>query len=64
MKKTSIEAGGKSAFIVFDDADLEQAAKWAIEGGMGSGLGRDLGESALADYMEEKTVHVNLGLQL
>ncbi|KAK8135113.1 Aldehyde dehydrogenase [Apiospora sp. TS-2023a] len=33
MKKTSIEAGGKSAFLVFDDANLEQAAKWAIVGG-------------------------------
>jgi aldehyde dehydrogenase (NAD+) len=36
MKKTSIEAGGKSAFIVFNDADLEQAAKWAIAGGLGN----------------------------
>jgi len=36
MKKTSIEAGGKSAFIVFDDADLDQAAKWAIAGGLGN----------------------------
>lgn len=36
MKKTSIEAGGKSAFIVFEDADLEQAAKWAIAGGLGN----------------------------
>ncbi|KAH8883001.1 aldehyde dehydrogenase [Thozetella sp. PMI_491] len=36
MKKVSIEAGGKSAFIVFDDADIEQAAKWAFVGGMGN----------------------------
>ncbi|KAH8904737.1 aldehyde dehydrogenase [Coniochaeta sp. PMI_546] len=36
MKKTTIEAGGKSAFIVFDDADLEQAAKWAAFGGFGN----------------------------
>jgi aldehyde dehydrogenase (NAD+) len=36
MKKTTVEAGGKSAFIVFDDADLEQAAKWAMAGGMGN----------------------------
>lgn len=28
MKNTSIEAGDKSAFIVIDDTDLEQAAKW------------------------------------
>ncbi|KAK8863142.1 aldehyde dehydrogenase [Apiospora arundinis] len=36
MKKTSIEAGGKSAFLVFADANLEQAAKWAIAGGFGN----------------------------
>ncbi|KAI1145727.1 aldehyde dehydrogenase [Nemania diffusa] len=36
MKRVSIEAGGKTAFIVFDDADLEQAAKWAKEGGFGN----------------------------
>ncbi len=36
MKKTTVEAGGKSAFLVFDDADIEQAAKWAIAGGMGN----------------------------
>ncbi|KAB5531375.1 aldehyde dehydrogenase [Coniochaeta sp. 2T2.1] len=36
MKKTTIEAGGKSAFIVFDDADLEQAVKWAALGGFGN----------------------------
>lgn len=36
MKRVSIEAGGKSAFIVFDDANLEQAAKWAAAGGLGN----------------------------
>lgn len=36
MKKTTVEAGGKSAFLIFDDADLEQAAKWAFAGGMGN----------------------------
>ncbi|KAK7949337.1 aldehyde dehydrogenase [Apiospora aurea] len=36
MKRTTIEAGGKSAFLVFDDANLEQAAKWAITGGFGN----------------------------
>ncbi|KAM7215794.1 aldehyde dehydrogenase [Rhypophila decipiens] len=36
MKKTTIEAGGKSACIIFDDADLEQAAKWAAVGGFGN----------------------------
>ncbi|KAH6676797.1 Aldehyde/histidinol dehydrogenase [Halenospora varia] len=36
IKKTSIEAGGKSAFVIFDDIDLEQAAGWAIAGGLGN----------------------------
>lgn len=27
------------------------------------GLGRDLDESALAEYLEEKVIHVNLGLE-
>lgn len=29
MKNITLETGGKSPLIVFDDADLEQAAKWA-----------------------------------
>jgi aldehyde dehydrogenase (NAD(P)+) len=29
-----------------------------------SGIGRELGESALEAYLEEKVVHVNLGLEL
>ncbi|KAI0160333.1 aldehyde dehydrogenase [Xylariaceae sp. FL1272] len=29
MKNITLETGGKSPFLVFDDADLEQAAKWA-----------------------------------
>lgn len=36
MKKTTIEAGGKSALIIYNDADLEQAAKWAMAGGLGN----------------------------
>ena len=29
LKKVTLELGGKSPTIVFDDADLEQAIKWA-----------------------------------
>jgi aldehyde dehydrogenase (NAD+) len=29
MKNITLETGGKSPLLVFDDADLEQAAKWA-----------------------------------
>ena len=29
LKKLSLELGGKNAFVVCDDADLDKAAKWA-----------------------------------
>ncbi|KAJ3343023.1 aldehyde dehydrogenase (NAD(P)(+)) ald5 [Gonapodya sp. JEL0774] len=32
LKKVSLELGGKSPAIVFEDADIEQAAKWATRG--------------------------------
>ncbi|KAL8714583.1 MAG: hypothetical protein Q9220_001531 [cf. Caloplaca sp. 1 TL-2023] len=32
MKNITLETGGKSPLIVFDDADLDQAAKWAHVG--------------------------------
>eukprot|EP00479_Gromia_sphaerica_P007320 TRINITY_DN2394_c0_g1_i1.p1 TRINITY_DN2394_c0_g1~~TRINITY_DN2394_c0_g1_i1.p1 ORF type:complete len:265 (-),score=53.46 TRINITY_DN2394_c0_g1_i1:109-903(-) len=32
LKKVSLEMGGKSPNIVFADADLEQAVKWALKG--------------------------------
>lgn len=34
MKSVSLECGGKSPLVVFADADLEQAAKWACFGVM------------------------------
>ncbi|KAJ5673938.1 aldehyde dehydrogenase [Penicillium macrosclerotiorum] len=34
LKPILLETGGKSPLIVFDDADLEQAAKWACFGAM------------------------------
>ncbi|ODQ80564.1 hypothetical protein BABINDRAFT_34633 [Babjeviella inositovora NRRL Y-12698] len=32
MKAVTLECGGKSALVIFDDADLDQAAKWAAIG--------------------------------
>ena len=32
LKKVTLELGGKSPNIIFDDADLEKAAKWASHG--------------------------------
>ncbi|KAG2110925.1 putative 1-pyrroline-5-carboxylate dehydrogenase [Suillus discolor] len=32
LKKISLELGGKSPSIIFDDADIDQAVKWAING--------------------------------
>ncbi|KIJ59302.1 hypothetical protein HYDPIDRAFT_100940, partial [Hydnomerulius pinastri MD-312] len=32
LKPVTLELGGKSPNVIFDDADLEQAVKWAIHG--------------------------------
>lgn len=32
LKRVTLELGGKSPTIIFDDADLEQAIKWAAGG--------------------------------
>lgn len=32
LKVVTLELGGKSPTIVFDDADLEQSVKWAAHG--------------------------------
>ncbi len=32
LKKVTLELGGKSPNIIFDDADLKQAVSWAIHG--------------------------------
>jgi betaine-aldehyde dehydrogenase len=31
----SMELGGKSALVVFEDADVEKAVEWAMVGGEG-----------------------------
>lgn len=37
LKKSSMELGGSDAFIVLDDADLDQAVPWAVWGRMYNG---------------------------
>lgn len=32
LKPVSLELGGKSPTIIFEDADMEQAVKWAAHG--------------------------------
>ena len=32
LKRVTLELGGKSPTIIFDDADIEQAIKWTIGG--------------------------------
>ena len=34
LKRVTLELGGKNPTIVFDDAELEQAVKWALEGSL------------------------------
>ena len=32
LKDVTLELGGKSPTIIFDDADMDQAVKWAAQG--------------------------------
>lgn len=32
LKDVTLELGGKSPTVIFDDADLDQAVKWAAQG--------------------------------
>ncbi|EKM77497.1 hypothetical protein AGABI1DRAFT_115102 [Agaricus bisporus var. burnettii JB137-S8] len=52
LKKVTLELGGKSPTIVFDDADLEQAIKWAS-----MGIFFNMGQACVAGsriYVQEK----------
>jgi len=51
LKKVTLELGGKSPTIIFDDADLEQAIKWAS-----SGIFANMGQACTAGsriYVQE-----------
>ncbi|KAK7051661.1 hypothetical protein VNI00_004640 [Paramarasmius palmivorus] len=43
LKVVSLELGGKSPVVVFDDADIEQAVKWTA-----SGIFNNMGQSCIA----------------
>lgn len=64
LKNVTLECGGKSPMIVFDDADLDQAVKWGHEGimyNMGqscSATSRILVQDTIYDkYIEELVKH-------
>lgn len=54
FKKVTLELGGKSANIVFDDADLEQAARGAVAGIFGAA-----GQTCMAGsrLLVQRTIH-------
>ena len=54
MKQVSLELGGKSPMIVFESADLEEAAKWCAFGAFECG-----GEVLLAFVILELKSQVN-----
>jgi aldehyde dehydrogenase (NAD(P)+) len=54
MKNITLETGGKSPLLVFDDADLEQAAKWAHIGIM-SNMGQIC--TATSRILVQKDIH-------
>ena len=54
MKNITLETGGKSPLLVFDDADLEQAAKWAHIGIM-SNMGQIC--TATSRILVHKDIH-------
>lgn len=54
MKNITLETGGKSPLLVFEDADLEQAAKWAHVGIM-SNMGQVC--TATSRVLVQDTIH-------
>ena len=62
IKNISLELGGKSAFIVFDDADIEAAVEWILfgifwnQGQVCSATSRLLVQQGIADKLLERLV--------
>ncbi|OAQ71447.1 retinal dehydrogenase 2 [Pochonia chlamydosporia 170] len=56
LKKITLEAGGKSALLVFDDADLDQAVRWSHFGVM-SNQGQIC--SATSRILVQRTIYKN-----
>jgi len=62
IKNISLELGGKSAFIVFDDADIEAAVEWIMfgifwnQGQVCSATSRLLVQDSIADRLIERLV--------
>lgn len=75
IKNISLELGGKSAFIVFDDADVEAAVEWIMfgifwnQGQVCSATSRLLVQEGIAARLTERLVeaardiHIGPGLQ-
>jgi len=63
IKNVSLELGGKSPFIVFDDADLEAAVEWVLfgifwnQGQVCSATSRLLVQQGLHDRLLQRLVH-------
>ncbi|WP_207888270.1 aldehyde dehydrogenase family protein [Pseudomonas sp. 30_B] len=70
IKNVSLELGGKSAFIVFDDADIEAAVEWILfgifwnQGQVCSATSRLLVQEGLHDRLIERLVEEALRITL
>jgi aldehyde dehydrogenase (NAD+) len=56
LKNITLETGGKSPLIVFEDADLDQAVKWSHLGIM-SNMGQICSAVSLAIYVTPHSIH-------
>ncbi|MFL9943856.1 aldehyde dehydrogenase family protein [Paraburkholderia graminis] len=62
IKRISLELGGKSPFVVFDDADIEQAVEWIMfgifwnQGQVCSATSRVLVQKGIYDKLLERLV--------
>lgn len=68
VKQVSLELGGKNAMVVFDDADLEQAAQGAVNGMNFTWSGQSCGSNsrllvhrAVVDELTERVVNIVRG---